>query len=150
MHNIITIAMENYAEEEQVDTQVERNIVLSDDESSVSDRKEKDNKYSPEQLEILKNRIEMMEKLHHIKILSILKKNGSIKLNENKSGVFINLTFLPKNTIDELYEYTKYVDMQEYSILDLEAKQDEYKILLDKEDKDNTLSYDSLTNKRNL
>lgn len=137
--------MENCIEETQTDNDygisLENIDLLSED---------KEDKYSPEKLEMLKNKIEKMEKLHHIKILHILKKYNGVKLNENKSGVFINLTFLPKNTIDELYEYAKYVEIQEYSILDLETKQDEYKILLEKEDKEITLSYDSLSNKLNV
>ncbi len=109
-----------------------------------------ENKYSCDKLEILKNKIENMEKIHHIEILRILKKNNGVKLNENKSGIFINLTFLPKSIIDEIYSYVHYIEMQEYSILNLETKQDEFKTLLtEKQDKEIILSYDSLTNKRN-
>lgn len=108
-----------------------------------------DNVYSPVKLESLKNKIESMEKIHHIEILRILKKYNTIKINENKSGIFINLSFLSNNILDEIDKYVQYIDAQEYSILDLESKQDEYKTLLyEKQDKENTLSYSSLSNKQ--
>ena len=56
-------------------------------------------------LEIMKNKIEKMSKKHHIEILKILKMNANVKLNENKSGVFVNLSFLPHDTIDEIQNY---------------------------------------------
>ena len=46
-----------------------------------------------EYLTKLKNRIESMDKHHQIEILKILSKN-MCKINENKSGVFVNMTFL--------------------------------------------------------
>lgn len=90
-------------------------------------------------LEEIKNKIEKMSKLHHIEILKILKKNNSIKLNENKSGVFVNLSFLPKKTIEEIVEYINYIVIQENSILELETQTNELKkhISYEKENKDN-------------
>jgi len=47
-------------------------------------------------LELMKTVIEQMNKIHHIEILKIIKKNSLIKINENKSGVYINLTVIPE------------------------------------------------------
>jgi len=86
--------------------------------------------FSTFNLEILKTKIEKMTKIHHIEILKILKEDNSIKLNENKSGVFVNLSFLPKETIVKLYNYVDYIEKQENSISDLESKVDTYKKMI--------------------
>jgi hypothetical protein len=78
-------------------------------------------------LENLKNKIESMNKKQHIEILKIMTQFPNVKLNENKSGVFINLLFLPKETIDELDKYIQYIDEQETNIMSIEAQKNEYK-----------------------
>ena len=78
-------------------------------------------------LETLKSRIESMDKMHHIEILKLLKKNPQIKLNENKSGVYINLSFLPKETIADLQNYLGYIDDQESSLMTMEYQKEEFK-----------------------
>ena len=97
----------------------------------------------PFELEIIKKKIETMNKFHHIEILKILKTCSSIKLNENKSGIFVNLSFLPKSIIEEIKKYIDYINVQETSISQLETRCDEFKntFFIDKEDKDNTLLY---------
>lgn len=75
----------------------------------------------------MKSRIETMNKLHHIEILKILKKNANVKLNENKHGVFVNLSFLPSEILDEMRTYVAYVDAQDKKIHDMEAQQEECK-----------------------
>ena len=57
--------------------------------------------HSLETLENIKKTIEEMNKFHQIEILKILSKN-LCKINENKSGVYINLSFLSKEIIDEI------------------------------------------------
>ena len=71
-------------------------------------------------LEKIKMKIENMTKQNQIEILKILKNHNNIKLNENKSGVFINLSFLPKIVLEELTKYIHYIDDQENSIRHLE------------------------------
>lgn len=78
-------------------------------------------------LEIMKNKIEKMSKKHHIEILKILKMNANVKLNENKSGVFVNLSFLPHDTIDEIQNYLNYIQDQESSLVFLENQKEEFK-----------------------
>jgi hypothetical protein len=63
-------------------------------------------------LEKIKNKIENMTKFQHIEVLKIIKKNKTIKINENKNGVYINMSYLPKKTINELETYIKYIDDQ--------------------------------------
>lgn len=97
-------------------------------------------------LEKIKIKIENMSKQHQIEILKILKKHQNIKLNENKSGVFINLSFLSKNIIDELNRYINYIEVQENSIRYLENQCEEYKntFFTEKDNKDNNVLYNSL------
>ena len=101
---------------------------------------------SPTTLEIIKNKIESMNKHHQIEILKILSKK-TCKLNENKSGVFVNLSFLPKDVISDLYTYIEYIRNQEDSLLTMEYQKEEFKnaFFVEKEDKDNAIiSYSSL------
>lgn len=95
-------------------------------------------------LDVLKKQIEQMGKKHHIEILKILKRNSQIKLNENKSGVYINLSFLPQNTIDEIAEYMHYIQDQEFLLMPFESQKEDFKntFFVEKEDKEEpTLSY---------
>jgi hypothetical protein len=81
---------------------------------------------NPVLLETIKSKIERMDKKHHIEVLKILKKNASIKLNENKNGVFVNLSFLPKDSIEDLEKYIHYIEDQESSLLTVEYQKREY------------------------
>lgn len=92
-------------------------------------------------LETIKSKIEMMDKKHHIEVLKILKKNPAIKLNENKNGVFVNLSFLPKESVEDLEKYIHYIDDQESSLLTVEYQKREYQnaFFVDKGVKDDGL-----------
>jgi hypothetical protein len=68
---------------------------------------------SIQEIESLKTTIESLSKTHQIEILKIIHQNQCVKINENKSGVYINLTFLPQNTMDEINNYLFYVKGQE-------------------------------------
>ncbi len=81
----------------------------------------------PVRMEYLKNRIDRMSKSQHIEILKILRKNPEVKLNENKSGIFINLSFLPEDIVTAIDEYVKLVEDQEKAINSLETQKEEYK-----------------------
>jgi hypothetical protein len=78
-------------------------------------------------LENIKNKIEYMSKINQIEILKILKKNPNIKLNENKNGVYINLSFLPNETLEEMNYYLNYVLEQEQSIEKIEKQKNDFK-----------------------
>ena len=61
-----------------------------------------------EKLNKLKIHVESMDKHHQIEVLKILSKN-LCKINENKSGVYINMTFLEDPIIKEIEDYLLYV-----------------------------------------
>jgi hypothetical protein len=99
-----------------------------------------------EKLDQLKTRIENMPKYHQIEILKILSKKLS-KINENKSGCYINMTFLPEDTLKEIEEYVGYIKDQEESLETMEYQKEEFKnaFFVEKENKDNpTVLYSSL------
>ena len=64
----------------------------------------------------MKSNIEKMEKSNQIDILRILKQN-EVQLNENKNGVFINLSTLDNNIIEELNKYITYYNSQEAHLI---------------------------------
>lgn len=97
-------------------------------------------------LEKLKKSIESLNKHHQIEILQILTKN-LCKINENKSGCYVNLSFLGDEIIDEVTKYVEYVQDQEESLNTVEYQKEEFKnaFFIEKEDKDNpTVLYSSI------
>jgi hypothetical protein len=100
------------------------------------------------ELETIKKNIEQMDKTHHIEILKILKQSNSITLNENKSGVYVNLSFLPDTILDQMKKYIQYTNAQEDAINSLEKQQTDLKntFFSEKQDKDNVVMYTSATN----
>lgn len=89
-------------------------------------------------LDELKLKIEQLNKQHHIEILKILKKNSAVTLNENKSGVYVNLTLLPEQSISDIYNYVKYIEEQEATLSSLETQKLDFKntFFNEKEDKE--------------
>jgi len=97
-------------------------------------------------LEKLKKNIETLKKHHQIEILQLLTKN-LCKINENKSGCYVNLSFLSEETIQEITKYVEYVQDQEESLNTVEYQKEEFKnaFFIEKEDKDNpTVLYSSI------
>ena len=75
----------------------------------------------------LKESIEKMTKNHQIEILRILKNSPSIKLNENKSGIFVNLSFLPTDVIEDISKYVNYIREQEHTLETVESQKNLFK-----------------------
>jgi hypothetical protein len=80
-----------------------------------------------EQLDNIKNTIEKMNKTQHIEILRIFKQNPNIKLNENRNGIYINLSYLSPESIDKLTQYIEYVNEQERNLEKMETQKEEFK-----------------------
>ena len=89
-------------------------------------------------LNCLKERIEELSKFHQVEILKLLKSDDSITINENKNGIFINMTSLKDLTITQLEDYLKYVNKQEKQLNDIEAQKDELSNTYFKDNKDNS------------
>lgn len=78
-------------------------------------------------LESLRVHIESMSKKHHIEILKIIRNNVSLKINENKNGVFVNLALLPPEVLRHIAEYINYIGEQESDLQQTESKKTEFK-----------------------
>ena len=76
----------------------------------------------------LKDGIENMPVVHQIEILRILNAKHT-QINENKNGVFVNITKLNNELLQELYDYMNYVINQEKHLSEIE----EQKLSLTKE-----------------
>tara|TARA_R110002020_G_scaffold256671_1_gene470320 strand:- start:134 stop:436 length:303 start_codon:yes stop_codon:yes gene_type:complete len=89
-------------------------------------------------LNCLKEKIELLSKFHQVEILKILKKDDICTLNENKNGIFINLTNIQKETITNLETYLEYVRKQEKQLNDIEKQKNVLSNTFFKDNKDNT------------
>lgn len=92
-----------------------------------------------EVLNEIKTKIEIMDKFNQIEVLKILSDNNC-KINENKSGVYVNLSFLNKKTIEEVQKYISYIHDQEESLITMEYQKKDFQntYFNENEDKDNT------------
>ena len=72
-------------------------------------------------LKNLKDKIEGIGLFHQNEILRILH-NNNISINENKNGVFINLSYVPDNVIDVIANYMIYVSKQECQLNEIEEE----------------------------
>ena len=74
------------------------------------------------ELNNLKERIENLNKFHQVEILKLLKTADNTTLNENKNGIFINMTSLSNKVIVELEKYLEYVEKQETQLGEIEEQ----------------------------
>jgi len=80
---------------------------------------------STEILNQMKTKIESMSKLHQLEVLKIITTCSNVSVNENKSGVYINLSYVEPTVIGEIQNYLNYVEEQEQLLNPAEtAKQD--------------------------
>lgn len=88
-------------------------------------------------LKVLKEKIEELSKFHQIEILRILQNAPSITLNENKNGIFVNLTNLDKTIVDKIEQYLLYVSKQESQLDVIENQKESLTNTFFKDNKDN-------------
>ena len=69
----------------------------------------------------LKDGIENMPVIHQIEILRILHSKQT-QINENKNGVFVNISKINDTTLRELEDYMKYVIQQEKQLNEIEEQ----------------------------
>lgn len=65
------------------------------------------------ELTTMKDRIESMPANYHIEIGRILIKEENVPYDENKNGIFINLSLLDKNIHDKIVKFIDYVELKE-------------------------------------
>lgn len=94
-------------------------------------------------LEEIKKKIDTLDKEHHIHILRIIKSSPiNHTLNENKNGVFVNLSVLKDETLENVRKYLNYLNQQENLLIDLETQKEDVKntFFIEKEDKGNSIN----------
>jgi hypothetical protein len=72
-------------------------------------------------------KISALDTNEHIIIGSILRKYPSVKLNENKSGVMVNVSTVPDKAIQEIENYLSYIEKQQMILNEIESETNEYK-----------------------
>jgi len=88
-----------------------------------------------DKLTIMKNSIENMDKTNQIEVLRLLN-NYDVVLNENKNGIYINLSELDENIIDQIDKFVIYIHNQENRLTEEETEKQCYKnIYFDNKDK---------------
>jgi|TARA_B100000900_G_C20585276_1_gene719289 hypothetical protein len=80
-----------------------------------------------DKLEKIKLQIEKMNIAQQVEVLKILNGDDKVILNENKSGIYVNLSFLPEEVVDKIDNYVKYVQDQEKSLNVIEDKKENVK-----------------------
>ena len=78
-------------------------------------------------LQEIKETIERFPKKHQIEVLKIIKQHSNVTINENKSGIYINLTFLSEDAIQMLRKYIDYVKDQENILTPFESQKQTFK-----------------------
>ena len=85
------------------------------------------NTFDFQTLDNLRMKIENMSKDRHIQCLNILSKYQSVTINEPKYGnVNINLSCVPKETIEDLLKFVSYVEDQENVLMFAEEQKKKY------------------------
>jgi hypothetical protein len=95
------------------------------------------NNIQNEELNLIREAIEKMNKFNQIEVLRILQKCKEVTLCENKYGVHINLSEVKNEIIDEMKVYINYVNAQEMTLFQLEEEKEKFKnIYFTKDNKD--------------
>jgi hypothetical protein len=98
-------------------------------------------KYLPDKIILMRDQIENMTKFNQIEILRILSEDKHVTINENKNGIYINMSDLSHTKLDELEQYITYVHTQESTLNDFEKQKESYKnTFFVKDNKDNLIN----------
>tara|TARA_Y100001970_G_scaffold293714_1_gene442573 strand:+ start:1203 stop:1499 length:297 start_codon:yes stop_codon:yes gene_type:complete len=92
----------------------------------------------------LRNHIEKMNIIHHIKIFEILSKKG-IEFSENRNGIFFNMNKFDSSVIEEINVYINYVNEQEDKLNETEKLKEDFhnEFFKDNKDKNEKILYTS-------
>ncbi len=79
------------------------------------------------ELQLMRDTIELMPKFNQVEILRILTKNNDVTINENKYGIHINLSDLSSSLVEELKMYIHYAKSQELQLDQTEKQKESFK-----------------------
>jgi hypothetical protein len=84
-----------------------------------------------EELIVIRDTIEKMQKFNQTEILRIIYSNVGDEMNlaknENHTGIYINLSLLNGDIIDKLKKYIEYVNTQEEYLNQIEQEKENFK-----------------------
>ena len=80
-----------------------------------------------EKLYGLKNVVDNLDKIHHLKIFKVLKDNNVI-FSENRNGIFTNMNSFNEKTIRDIEITLQYIKKQEKHLKDIETIKDDLKL----------------------
>ena len=75
----------------------------------------------------LRDRIEALPKLHHKDVARILLENN-LTFDENKNGLFINLSTVSQEVLEKIAHFISYVDLQQKTIDTGETERKDIKV----------------------
>lgn len=91
------------------------------------EQQEEIEEFKPEELNHIREKIELMSKFNQVEVLRILSKYNNIVLNENKYGIHVNLTDVPKEVVDKIKIFIEYVNTQENTLNVIEMQKEDFK-----------------------
>jgi len=91
---------------------------------TASSSTEKESTISPN---VLLEKIHKLDPKDHITVGTILRKYPSVKLNENKGGIVVNISTLPTEALEEIQKYVDYLSVQQNVLTKIENETNEYK-----------------------
>lgn len=96
-------------------------------------------------LNLLRDKIQSLEKFHQIKVFELLHKN-KIPFTENSNGIFVNLIKVPEKVICKIEEYLLYVSEQDSELRTTEIIKESLraKHFKDKDNKDKPISINTV------
>lgn len=98
---------------------------LAENENEIENELEEE--FTTSKLNYIRDTIEMMNKFHQIEVLRILKNSEGVILNENKNGIYVNLTELDNSVLKDLSDYIMYTNNQENYLSNTEKEKEMYK-----------------------
>ena len=88
-----------------------------------------------EELFNIRDKIENLNQIHHIKFFEIIKKYD-INYSENRNGIFINMNTINSKILKELSDYILYINKQEDNLKETENIKNDFKKEFFKDNKD--------------
>ena len=85
------------------------------------------NSFSVSELNYIRDTVEKMNKFNQIEVLRLFNKHNDVILNENNYGIYINLSGVSTDIINEINDYIKYVNNQENTLNTVEQQKEDYR-----------------------
>lgn len=81
--------------------------------------------YPPARLESIRSEIESMTQSNQVEILRMLHSAKSVHLNENKNGVYVNMSQIEPAVLDRICDHVKYIRTQENDLAEHESQKEQ-------------------------